>query len=380
MHIGFDAKRAFHNATGLGVYSRTLINGLCSMFPQHSIVLFNPSASSPYSFTFPNAQEVQPQKLYRCLPSLWRSVGLLREEAFRKLDLYHGLSNELPAGIEHTGKPSVVTIHDLIFEHFPNQYGAIDTAIYRHKFRSAAKRANLIVVPSIQTANDLVQRYQTPRQNIRVIPNACDDRFYCAASADEKTEIRKRYGLPSDYILYVGSIIERKRLLSVCRALGDPKLRDVTLIVIGKGGAYLKRVKSFIRETNLSSRVRFLEEEGEAGTLNTDLPVLYQMARAFVYPSVYEGFGIPVVEAMASGTPVLTAPLSCLPEVCSDAAVYAHPDREASFADALATLWHDDSLGSLLSIKGKHRAEEFRTKYLIQRMMAIYEECRHTSC
>jgi glycosyltransferase involved in cell wall biosynthesis len=379
MHIGFDAKRAFHNSTGLGVYSRTLIKGLCTGFPRHSFVLFNPSPSNRYHFPFPNCTEVQPRGLQKRLPSLWRSGGLLREAVFHSLDLYHGLSNELPAGIERSGKPSVVTIHDLIFEHFPGQYGVIDTAIYRHKFRSAAKRANLIVVPSAQTAHDLVQRYRTPEENIRVVANACDDRFYSAASADQKAEVQQRYRLPGDYILYVGSIIERKRLLSVCRALCDPRLRDVTLIVVGKGGSYLKTVKSCNREKNLSSRVRFLEEEGETGTLNNDLPVLYQMARAFVYPSVYEGFGIPLVEAMASGTPVLTAPLSCLPEVCSDAAVYAHPDQEASFADALATLWHDDSLRSLLSIKGKQRAEEFRTRHLIQRMMAIYEECRRTS-
>lgn len=379
MQIGFDAKRAFHNSTGLGVYSRTLINGMCSAGPQHSFVLFNPFPSNKYSFRFHNCTEIQPKGFQRCLPSLWRSAGILQEKTFRRLDLYHGLSNELPAGIERTGKPCVVTIHDLIFEHFPKQYGAIDTVIYRHKFSSAANRANLIVVPSKQTADDLVQRYQTPEENIRVVPNACDDRFYMAVNADARAEVRQRYHLPNDYLLSVGSIIERKRLLSVCRALCDPMLRHVTMVVVGKGDAYLKTIKSLIREKELTKRVRFLEEEQEAGTLNADLPALYQMARAFVYPSVYEGFGIPVIEAMASGTPVLTAPLSCLPEVCGDAAVYAHPDQEASFADTLATFWHDDSLRSLLSIKGKHRAEEFRTKHLIQRMMAIYEECRRTS-
>src|SRR5688572_23443797 len=147
MKIGFDAKRYFHNNTGLGNYSRTLVKGLTQYYPEHDYYLFNPKASRQFQKEpVANVHEVRPSGFIDSkLSALWRSKGVKKELHSLNIDLYHGLSHEIPVGINEMKIKSVVTIHDLIFERYPEQFGKIDVQIYRKKFTYACRNANRIV-------------------------------------------------------------------------------------------------------------------------------------------------------------------------------------------------------------------------------------------
>ena len=170
MNIGFDGKRYFHNSTGLGNYSRTLVDGLTSLFPENQYYLFNPKASTKYQkASFSNLHEVQPEQVHsKLLNSLWRSSWVKKDFEHYSIQLYHGLSHEIPVEISQSGVKSVVTMHDLIHERYPEQYKKIDVNIYRQKFRYACKNADRVVAISHQTKNDLVEFYGADENKIRV--------------------------------------------------------------------------------------------------------------------------------------------------------------------------------------------------------------------
>ncbi|HEX2533637.1 MAG TPA: glycosyltransferase family 1 protein, partial [Chitinophagaceae bacterium] len=265
MRIGFDAKRAFHNSTGLGNYSRTLISGLAAQFPEHQYYLFNPKPARRIRFQPEGpVTEIQPQTLLqRKLSSAWRSSWVKNDLQRLGIDLYHGLSHEIPSGIGRTGIRSVVTIHDLIFERYPDQFSAIDRAIYRRKFRYACTYADRIIAISRQTKEDVIRFYGIPENRIDVCYQSCDPAFSVPVDEITKGEIRSRYRLPETFFLSVGSIIERKNLLGVCAALESVKDLGIPLVVIGKGDGYEKKVRSFVQERGLHSVVHFLHDRPE---------------------------------------------------------------------------------------------------------------------
>jgi glycosyltransferase involved in cell wall biosynthesis len=381
MTIAFDAKRAFHNGTGLGNYSRTLIRGLATLYPEHRYLLLNPKAGRHYHKpVFDNVVEVRPEKaVHRAFPSLWRSrwvsPGLIKLGA----DLYHGLSHEIPVGIAATGIPSVVTMHDLIFERYPQQYGKIDRAIYRRKFKYACAHATRIIAISEQTRRDLVDLYGVPPARIDVCYQSCDPAFAERIPDAEKELIRKHYGLPKRFLLYVGSLIERKNLLGVCQALDLLRKESLpTLVVVGSGGAYAKQVKDFLRERGLQDRVRFLSEEpavkGDAAFRQpATLAAIYQMADMMLYPSFFEGFGIPVLEALWSRVPVITSNVSCLPEAAGPGGCYVDPASPESIAEAILSLQRDAALRESLVEKGWEHAQHFTLERCSESVMNVYK-------
>ena len=255
MNIGFDAKRAYHNGTGLGNYSRTLINSLSEYFPEHEYYLFNPKSSSKFQIPEKkNIHEVLPQGFAsKLFPSVWRSSWIKNDLKKNHIDLYHGLSHEIPSGIQNTSIKSVVTIHDLIHERYPEQYKSIDVKIYRKKFRYACKHADKIIAISKQTKQDIIDFYKTSEEKIVVCYQSCNPIFSNETSENEKQTTRKKYDLPGKYFLYVGSVIERKNLLTICKA--QLLLKDevnIPLVVIGNGGKYKEVVKEFILKNGLS--------------------------------------------------------------------------------------------------------------------------------
>ena len=169
MKIGFDAKRAFHNNTGLGHYSRTLIRSLANYYPEHEYYLFNPKPATLFRIDGGNIHEVRPTGMIdKLLSSAWRSSRVKNDLQRLQIQLYHGLSHEIPIGIRSTGIPSVVTIHDLIHERYPEQYNRVDVSIYRKKFRYACENANHVIAISEQTKRDIIQFYKTPEEKITV--------------------------------------------------------------------------------------------------------------------------------------------------------------------------------------------------------------------
>lgn len=379
MNIGFDAKRAYHNQTGLGHYSRTLIQSLATHYSEHSYYLFNPKKSGLFRFQDDqNIHEINPSGfLNQSFPSLWRSNWVKNDLKRLKIDLYHGLSHEIPLNIHKTGIKSVVTIHDLIHERYPEQYAWADRKIYTKKFRYACEHADRVIAISEQTKQDIMQWYQIPETKIDVCYQSCNPQFAIRKTTAELEQVRLYYQLPETFFLYVGSIIERKNLLSVCKAL-QLLNQDVVipLIVIGKGGTYKKQVQSFIHNQGLATQIRFLSDEATASSIGfqtaADFPAIYQLANAMIYPSIFEGFGIPVLEALWSRIPVITSNVSCLPEAGGPGAFYVNPSRPEEMKQQMLQILQNPNLVEQQVETGWRYAQNFRTETTASRIMQVY--------
>jgi glycosyltransferase involved in cell wall biosynthesis len=380
MNIAFDAKRAFHNGTGLGHYSRTLIRSLAEYYPEHQYYLFNPKPSGRFELKGDNLHEILPQGfLDKLFSSAWRSKGVTKDLQKRKIGLYHGLSHEIPFGIEKTGIKSVVTIHDLIHERYPDQYKAIDRKIYTKKYRNACEHADKVIAISRQTRNDLIEFYKTPQEKIIVCYQSCNPAFGKSVSEEEKQRIKNKYNLPDPFFLSVGSVIERKNLLNICKAVFLLRNElDIPLVVIGDGGKYKQQVKDYVRQNDLEKRIIFLSEsemaKQSAGyqTAN-DFPAIYQSAIAMIYPSFFEGFGIPVLEALWSRLPVITSNVSCLPEAGGEGAYYVNPQSAEEIAEGMKRLYNDKELVKPMIDKGWSHAQQFSPQRSAEEVMNVYK-------
>ncbi|UYQ91121.1 glycosyltransferase family 4 protein [Chitinophaga horti] len=373
MNIGFDAKRAYQNKTGLGNYSRTLIHSLATFHPEHQYYLFAPKITGMFAAgAYSNMHTVQPQQaLHKLFRSAWRSRFISGELSRHKLDIFHGLSHELPFGIHKTGVKSIVTMHDLIFERYPEQYNPIDVYTYRKKAKYACEKADRVVAISQQTKDDLVHYYQTPPEKISVAYQACDPAFAIEHPKAHINVMLDKYNLPKEYFLYVGSIIERKNLLGIVKAMSLLNGASLPLVVLGDGSGYKKKVKEYVSEHGLGQKVFFLNEM--ASFAYHDLPALYQGAAGLIYPSVFEGFGIPILEALWSQTPVITSQGSCFHETGGEAALYIDPLRPESIAHAMERVAGDTALVNSMRLKGLDHAQQFTAQKTAEVVMEIYQ-------
>ncbi len=367
MRIGIDAKRAFMNKSGLGSYSRNLITALLRRFPENEYFLYTPGTShalfSPASY---HAHIVTPQSfIQKSLHSYWRSFSLSARLINDRIDIYHGLSHEIPFRFPVDKVKPVVTIHDLIFMRFPQWYNPADRLIYRLKFRYACQTAGRIIAISRQTAGDITEFFGIPSEKIDVIYQGCNPAFYIPLSADEKKNIRLKYGIPEQYILYVGTIEERKNMLTLIKAMHAGGIK-MPLVAIGKPTAYMKKINAFLRRHNIKD-VKFLNE-----IENIHLPAFYQMASVFVYPSFYEGFGIPILEALASGTPVVVSKGGCFAEAGGDAALYVDPANHEEIAEAIKNILSESALRKKMIELGLQHASTFNTDKMAENVMNTY--------
>lgn len=365
MRIGFDAKRAFLNASGLGIYSRNTIHAIQHFSPENQIVLYTPDARSDL---FPHHQGFEIQtpesKLFKLLKSIWRSYTA-SHLAKHKIELYHGLSNELPIGIHKTSIPSVVTIHDLIFLRFPEFYKLIDRKIYFSKVKYAVENAHKIVAISEQTKEDIIRFFNVDPAKIELIYQSVSPVFY---QKQETEKIRAKYKLPLRFILSVGSLESRKNQMAILRALVAEKI-DISVVFVGKHTSYFTKMSQFIEANGLEKQVIFLPHIEDS-----ELASLYQMAIFSVYISFFEGFGLPVIEAMASGCPVITSNVSCLPETAGNAAVLCAPGDFATLGKQMKEILENDDHRQELIIKGRKRAELFHQKMFAEKMIELYNK------
>jgi len=380
MKIGFDAKRIYQNKTGLGNYSRTLVASLAEFYPDHSYYLFAPKITNMFDATsFSNMNVISPQKFPSSFfTSAWRSSWVKNDVIKNGIDVYHGLSHEIPLRIQNTSVKSVVTIHDLIFERYPKQYSFMDVRIHRKKILNACRNANEVIAISEQTKLDLINLYKIEKEKIKVCYQSCNPAFENALSDDEKNKIKTKYQLPNHFFLSVGSIIERKNLLNICKAYLklSPEHR-LPLVVIGDGGEYKRKVVDFVKKNNLENLIIFLSENESAKSSRSfqngeDFPAIYQLATALIYPSYFEGFGIPILEALWSRTPVITSNVSCLPETGGDAALYVNPDREDEIAEAMKKIVEDNNFANEMKLKGWNYAQKFTQQKCADAVMNIY--------
>lgn len=370
MKIGFDAKRAFLNNSGLGNYSRTLIKSLNAHYPQNEYALFTTKKSGndfeKFISSAINIQIFEPQHFIdKKLRSRWRSFGITDLLIQNKIDVYHGLSNELPFNIDHFKGKKIVTTHDLIFLRYPQLYPFLDRKIYNKKFRHACDIADTIIAISEETKRDIEKYYFIPENKINVIYQSCDEAFYTDYSAEQKQKTQAKFNLPEQFLFYVGTIEERKNLLTIVKAL--KKVKDIPLYVVGKKTTYYEKVKTYLKENKLEHRVVFLED-----ICNKELPIIYQLATLFIFPSIFEGFGIPIIEALTSKTPVITSKGACFPEAGGPNSIYIDPTSEEEMAESINFLLNSESKRLEMANKGFEYAQKFHPENITKQIIQVY--------
>ena len=369
--IGYDAKRAVSNGTGLGNYCRTLLNDLGTIDTTDSFRLYVPDLGHDdlrSQLDMPrNMSFVTPaNKLVKPLRSLWRIKGIVNNLKRDGVDIYHGLTGELPLGLSEAGIKSVVTIHDLIFMRCPEYYNPVDVAIYKWKFRNAIRQANRIIAISECTRRDIMELGEIDDSRINVVYQSCGTRFCQQVGEAQKAEVRSRYSLPQRYILFVGTIEERKNALLAAQAL--PYLSDeIHLVLVGRQTAYAKTITSFARQNGLANRIHML-----SGVPTSDLYAIYQQAECFVYPSRYEGFGIPIIEAIQSRLPVIACTGSCLEEAGGPDNVYVDPDEPQEMAMAIKSITDNPDAARQIVTRSLDYIRRFENGNVAQEMLNVY--------
>lgn len=367
-NIGFDAKRAFNNQRGLGNYSRDTIRTLSTHYFDNQYFLFTPKVNPDIHFPLlENAQVRMPHGLQKCSPALWRTFSLAHEAQKCHLDLFHGLSHELPVGIQKKDIPTVVTIHDLIFLKFPQLYPAFDRRMYKRKYLYSCEIADRIITVSQQTKRDLVELAGVPEQKVEVVYQGCSPIFQQPISEERVGELRQKYGLPQQYVLSVGALEERKNHILILQSLAQHSI-DIPLVIVGNETSYTPVLYQYIAEHHLESQVKIL-----TGVPFADFPALYHGASIFVYPSLFEGFGIPVLEALTSHVPVIAATGSCLEESGGPHSCYVAPDAPDELAYQLERILGDVALRQEMVAHGEAYARQFTDEAIAQRLWSVYE-------
>lgn len=364
--IGFDAKRAFQNKTGLGNYSRSLIHSLSVNFPENEYYLFTPSAKGDFKDELQLPNTILKTASLPILKSYWRRKLMTKELEANGIQLFHGLSHELPLGIEKTKAKSVVTIHDLIFMRYPEYYKKMDRKIYESKVRHACAHADKVIAISEQTKKDLQSFLKVSENKIEVLYQSCAPEFHKKFTPSQLKEISKKYKLPERFILTVGTIEKRKNLLLLIKAMQQLP-PEIQLVVVGKPTRYIDAIHEFLLKNKMLDQVIFLDKVPFA-----DLPQIYNLAELFVYPSKFEGFGIPVLEALTVGVPVLAAKGSCLEEAGGPESIYVDPEIAIDLSEEIIHLWNDEDQKTKMIGAGKQYALSFSPEILSKKLMDIY--------
>lgn len=368
MKIGFDAKRIFHNRTGLGNYSRDIIRIMNLYYPNNKYFLYNPQKSKEGLFVpnETNVHEITPNKLFdQLFQNFWRQINIVNDITTNKIDLYHGLSGEIPLNVKNINIPVVVTIHDLIFLRFPQFYSFFDRKIHKLKAYHACRNADIVIAVSKQTKNDILNYFKIPEEKVKVIYQGCQDIFKRKKPKEEIDRIKKKYGLPNDYILNVGTIEERKNILAAVKAIKDI---DIHLAIVGRETLYTKKVRKYIERNNMTKKVSFINNIS-----NNELAAIYQGALLFIYPSLFEGFGIPIIEAMYSGIPVITSKGGCFNEAGGENCIYINPIDIVEIRESIKNVLQNQQLREAMIKKGKDYVLKFSDKNIASQYKNLYQ-------
>lgn len=367
MRIGLDAKRAFHNVSGLGNYSRNLINGLTKIEDKNiEFFLFTPKSSSNLIFAENLPENFKVVESTSILKPYWRSFSIAKDILNYKIQLFHGLSNELPFSLKNKDLKTTVTIHDLLYLRLPNLYPILDRNIYAHKAKRACDIADKIIATSEATKRDLMEFLNIKPENIEVVYQSCGENFFTQFSKKEKDDIREQFSLPEKFILSTGTLETRKnhRIIIEALSLIRPSER-LPLVLVGQDKNMAKELISLAKKRNVTLLLLH-------NVPNSLMPLIYQSASLFVYPSIYEGFGIPVLEAMASKVPVITTEKTSMEEIILDKeTLISHTNQEA-LAEKIEQFLVNNL--SVMLEKNYERALDFTTTVFADKMMQFYRK------
>ncbi|MDW9379374.1 glycosyltransferase family 1 protein [Chryseobacterium sp. JV558] len=363
MKIAFDAKRFFHNTSGLGNYSRDLVRILSEYEPDNEYLLLNKNKSERGKEILerPNVQFIETSK-----GNFSRQLKMGKDAQKQGADIFHGLSGELPLKWDPKSIKKVVTIHDLIFVRYPQYYSFFDRRIHFWKFKKAADMADKIIAISEQTKRDIIQYLKVPESKIEVIYQGCHHAYKEQQSPEVMQAAKEKYKLPERFILNVGTIEERKNLLNVVKAI---KSTEIPLVVVGRKTKYYRKIENFLKKNKMEKQVLFLE-----GVSIDELAAIYKLADIFIYPSFFEGFGIPVIEALFSKTVVITSNTSCLPEAGGKDSVYINPDNDLDIRAKIQFLWENESERKRREEKGFEFVQKFNDEPIAKQLMNFYQK------
>lgn len=368
MKIGYDAKRIFNNTTGLGNYSRALLRNVHQFYPENEYLLFTPKINDHIKTTFfqQEFKIIQPNILPQ---SIWRTYYMSEDIQKEKVDIFHGLSNEIPRGLKPT--KSIVTIHDVIFKILPQTYPFIDRNIYNKKIKYSCENADIIIAISESTKQDILKYYPIKENKIKVVYQSCHPIYYEKNNWNNKA-LKNKLNLPNEFMLSVGSLELRKNTLIILKAIkAIPEKQRIPLFILGKGEKYKNKLQKYIQENKLKKWIFFIEEFISL----PELKCLYELATLIVYPSLYEGFGLPVVEGLLSKTPVITSNVSSLPEAAGLLSLTIDPRNEAAIKDAILKVLADSELQNKMIEEGyKYALSKFSPREVTKNLMDIYRD------
>lgn len=371
--IGFDAIRALRNTTGLGNYARGVLRGLRQCQPALDIHLYAPD---PGRAEFADLAGELGATLHLPLRTvnpvsrtLWRTFRIGHAAATDQVQLYHGLTHEIPRDLPATRIPSVVSFHDLIYQKYPRYFPLVDRWSYRWRYRWSARHATALVAVSEQTRDDLVECYGVEPARIAVIPPARHPAFAIPVAAVARAAVREKYGLPAEFLFSLGTLEARKNHRTLIAALATlDAAGTLPLVLAGRDGGALKSLQQEIAARGLAGRATVL-----ADVASTDLPALMQSATIFLYPSLVEGFGMPIVEALSSGTPVIASAGGCFVEAGGPGTRYVPSGDVDGWAAAIRQLAGDTAAIGRMRDAGRAWATRFDGDRLARQLVGVYD-------
>ncbi|MFN8377213.1 MAG: glycosyltransferase family 1 protein [Anaerolineae bacterium] len=368
MRIGLLVYALDRPLGGISRYAVELVRAMARLPDAPDITILTAGGPGPLANI---GVEVVP--LWGCsrLPALLTmgQAVIARTARQHRFDVIHDTTGIAPFLFGGGGARTVTTVHDVIPLSYSGVSTTLDSLIYRRWLPYSLPRVSQVVTVSECSRRDIARYLKVPRDRITAIPLAANPAFTPAPQADID-RVRRAYSLPDPYVLYLGSVEARKNIQRVFEAIAIMSAQDITvnLVVTGEMKWQYAGILDALDQHHIRDRVRFTGYIPEA-----DLPALYTGARAFVFPSLYEGFGLPVLEAMACGTPVITSNTASLPEVAGDAALLVNPLDAQSLASGLERVIADDLLHDSLSAAGLERARQFSWDQTARQTQLIYQ-------
>lgn len=359
--FGHNKKTGLPNRVGSSEFCFQLLSKLSKIdtVNEYSVLLpVEPSSDMPKETEKWKYVVIQSKKL-------WTLLGLSRKLKNYKLDVFFSPTHYLPL---YTSSPSVISIFDVSYLYFPNLFKKKD--LYQLKLWGgySIKKAQKIITISNSSKNDIIKMYKVNPDKVTVIYPGIkiqNSEF----TIQNMEELKKKFGIDSKYILFVGTLQPRKNIIKLIEAFAKLKEKDFNLVIVGKKGWHFEEILNAPKKYNVEDRVKFLDSVSDE-----DLPGFYKNALCFCLPSLYEGFGLPILEAMQYGCPVATSNVSSLPEAGGDAVVYFDPENVEDITKALHSLVNDEELRNKLVKKGYEQIKKFSWEKTARETLKVLEE------
>jgi glycosyltransferase involved in cell wall biosynthesis len=370
MHIGIDATALPAQPAGAGIYIINLVRALAALDSGHELTVFVERGKYPLFGLSPNDKlhfiQVQDKPPWQRLiweqtffPALVRRAGV---------DLLHSPHYTMPLALPCR---SVVTFHDMIFFIYPQYHTLVKRYFFRWFIRVSGRWANALIADSESTRRDAIKLAGVPAEKIHTVHLGVTDEFRTIRDVQVLDQIKAKYQLPENFLLYVGVMEPRKNLAGLLKAYQTLVAEGIQqhLVIAGGKGWMIDQVLASVAESEMKARIHFTGH-----VPHEDLPAIFNLAEVFVYPSLYEGFGIPVLEALACATPVVTSNISSIPEITGDCALLIPPTDQQALTSALQRLLKDKSLRQDLARCGPERAAYFTWTHTARRTLAVYQQ------